>query len=177
MADVIDVDFYPSTKLEFVDTVANPVICVGWEKQPGDPQARITIISGRGLPVPVDMDSRVVHLVRDDRNPESAEAQQTLMLPSAANFVVTTSGVATSASRESLYWLSPQGVRYGVQSDQPTLQALGLDPRQAVQAPWPIVRTFAPGPAISRDAALVARDAVPAGGLVSPIPDLSEPGG
>jgi type VII secretion protein EccB len=176
MADVIDVDFYPSAKLEFVDTVANPVICVGWEKQAGDPQARITIISGRGLPVPVDMDSRVVHLVCDDRNPESAEAQQTLMLPSAANFVTTTSGVATSASRESLYWLSPQGVRYGVQSDQPTLQALGLDPRQAVQAPWPIVRTFAPGPAISRDAALVARDAVPAGGAVSPIPDFSEPG-
>ena len=153
------------------------MICVGWEKQPSDPQARITILTGRGLPVPIGMDSRVVQLVRDDRDPDSAEAQQTLMLPGAANFVATTSGVATAASRESLYWLSPQGVRYGIQSDQRTLQALGLDPREAVQAPWPIVRTFATGPAISRDAALVARDAVPAGGVVSPVPDSSEPGG
>jgi hypothetical protein len=43
-----------------------------------------------------------------------------------------------------------------------------------VQAPWPIVRTFAVGPAIGRDAALVARDAVSGGGAVAPIPDLNE---
>ena len=175
--DVLDVDYYPSGKLEFVDTSANPTTCVGWEKQSGDPQARITVFTGRGLPVPISMDSRVVHLVREDRDPNSAEAQQTLMLPGAANFVTTTSGLATADSRESLYWLSPQGVRYGIQSDHPTLQALGLDPRLAVQAPWPIVRTFATGPAIGRDAALVARDAVTGGGAVAPIPDSNENGG
>lgn len=177
VVDVLDVDYYPSGKLEFIDTAANPVICVGWEKQSSDPQARIAVISGRGLPVPIGMDSRVVRLVRDDRNAESTEANQTLILPGAANFIATTSGVATSGSRESLYWVSPQGVRYGIQSDQRTLQALGLDPRLALQAPWPIVRTFAPGPAISRDAALVARDAVPAGGVLAPVPDQSESGG
>lgn len=177
VVDVIDVDYYPSGKLEFVDTAANPVTCVGWEKQSSDPQARITVFTGRGLPVPIGMDSRLVQLVRDDRNPDSAEAHQTLVLPGAANFIVTTSGVATAQSRESLYWLSPQGVRYGIQSDQPTLRALGLDPRFAVQAPWPIVRTFAPGPAISRDAALVARDVVPAGGVVAPIPDSNQTNG
>jgi type VII secretion protein EccB len=174
VVDVLDVDYYPSEKLEFVDTSANPVTCVGWEKQSGDPQARITVFTGRGLPVPISMDPRVVHLVRDDRDPNSAEAQQTLMLPGAANFVTTTSGVATADSRESLYWISPQGVRYGIQSDHATLQALGLDPKLAVQAPWPIVRTFARGPAIGRDAALVSRDAVSGGGAVAPIPDLNE---
>ncbi|OBI90021.1 type VII secretion protein EccB [Mycobacterium asiaticum] len=176
VVDVLDVDYYPSGKLNFVDTSANPVTCVAWEKQATDPQARITVISGRGLPVPDGMDSRLVHLVRDDRNPESAEAHQTLILHGAANFVATTSGSAVSDSRESLYWLSPQGVRYGIEPDQRTLQALGLDPRHAVQAPWPIVRTFAPGPAIARDAALIARDAVAAGGAVAPIPDSDEPG-
>jgi hypothetical protein len=120
------------------------------------------------------MDDRIVHLVRDDRDPNSPEAQQTLMLSGAANFVSTTSGVSTSDSRESLYWLSPQGVRYGIQSDQRTLKALGMDPRLAVQAPWPIVRTFAPGPAISRDAALVSRDAVSGGGAAAPIPDSND---
>jgi type VII secretion protein EccB len=175
--DVLDVDYYPSGKLEFVDTSANPTTCVGWEKQSGDPQARITVFSGRSLPVPISMDSHLVHLVRDDRDLNSAEAEQTLMLPGAANFVTTTSGVATADSRESLYWLSPQGVRYGIQSEHPTLQALGLDPHLAVQAPWPIVRTFAAGPAIGREAALVARDVVTGGGAVAPIPDSNENGG
>jgi len=176
VVDVLNVDYYPSGKLEFVDTKANPVTCVEWEKQASDPQARVAIISGRGLPVPSGMDSRLVHLVRDDRSPESSEADQTLVLPDAANFVATTSGVLTAASRESLYWVSPQGVRYGIQLDPRTLQALGLDPRLAVQAPWPLVRTFAAGPAISRDAALVARDAVSAGGALAPLPDASETG-
>lgn len=176
VVDVLDVDYYPSGKLEFIDTKANPVACVGWEKQAGDPQARVSIVSGRGLPVPIGMDARLVRLVRDDRNPDSSEANQTLILPGAANFVATTSGVVTAGSRESLYWISPQGVRYGIQSDPRTLQALGLDPRLAVQAPWPLVRTFAPGPAISRDAALVARDAVAAGGALAPIPDSGEAG-
>lgn len=173
VVDVLDVDYYPSEKLEFVDTNANPVTCVGWAKQNGDPQARIAVLTGHGLPVPIGMDPRVVHLVRDDRDANSVEAQQALILPGAANFVTTTSGVATADSRESLYWISPQGVRYGIQSDHATLQALGLDPKLAVQAPWPIVRTFAPGPAIGRDAALVSRDAVTGGGAVAPIPDLN----
>ncbi|GAB3009407.1 type VII secretion protein EccB [Mycobacterium bourgelatii] len=174
VVDVLDVDYFPSGRLEFIDTRANPVTCVGWEKQSRDPQARITIISGRGLPVPVGMDTHVVRLVRDDRNPDSTEAHQTLVLPGATNLIATTSGVVTADSRESLYWLSPQGVRYGIQSEPRTLQALGLGARIAAQAPWPIVRTFASGPAISRDAALVARDAISAGGAVGPLPDSNE---
>ena len=66
--DVLDVDYYPSGKMDFVDTSANPTTCVGWEKQPGDPQARISLFTGRGLPVSIGMDSHVVHLVRDDRD-------------------------------------------------------------------------------------------------------------
>jgi hypothetical protein len=40
-----------------------------------------------------------------------------------------------------------------------------------VQAPWPIVRTFAAGPAISHDTALLARDSVAGGGAVAPVPE------
>ena len=32
--DVLDVGFYPRQRLTFVDTAANPVLCVGWEKKP-----------------------------------------------------------------------------------------------------------------------------------------------
>jgi type VII secretion protein EccB len=167
--EVLNVGYYPSGKLNFVDIAANPVTCVAWQKQSTDPQATIAIFSGRGLPVPITMDSRLVRLVRDDRAPESVEADQALALPGAANFVATTSGVATSGSRESLYWVSPQGVRFGVQWDRKTLDPLGLDPGSAVQAPWPIVRTFAAGPAISHDNALLARDTVTGGGAVAPV--------
>lgn len=168
--DVLNVDYYPAGKLTFVDTAANPVTCLAWVKQSSEPQAEVTIISGRRLPVPVGMQSRVVRLVRDDRGPDSVEADQALVMPGAANFVATTSSAVTAESRESLYWLSPQGVRYGIQWDKATLQALALDPGLAVQAPWSLVRSFAPGPAISRDSALLARDAVTAGGAVAPVP-------
>lgn len=171
VVDVLNVNFYPTAKLKFVDTATNPVTCVAWQKQSSDPQATVGVLTGRGLPVPIGMDSRLVRLVRNDRDPNSVEADQTLMLPGAANFVATTSSVAASNSRESLYWVSPQGVRYGIQWEQRTLQALGLDPGRAVQAPWPIVRTFAAGPAISRDNALLARDTIVSGDAVAPIPD------
>jgi type VII secretion protein EccB len=174
VVEVLDVGYYPSGKLNFVDTAANPVTCVAWQKQSTDPQAAITVFSGRGLPVPIGMDARLVRLVRDDRHPDSVEADQTLVLPGAANFVATTSGVATAQSRESLYWISPQGVRYGIQWDERTLQALALDPRTAAQAPWPIVRTFAAGPAISRDSALLAHDTITGGGAVAPIPEANQ---
>ncbi|MBY0441437.1 MAG: type VII secretion protein EccB [Mycobacteriaceae bacterium] len=173
-AEALNVDYYPPGKLDFVDTEANPVTCTAWQKQSSDPQATITLFSGRGLPVPIGMDARLVRLVRDDRGPDSVEADQTLVLPGAANFVATTSGAATSTSRESLYWIAPQGIRYGIQPDQRTLQALGLDPRNAVQAPWPILRTFAAGPAISTDSALLARDTIASTGAVAAIPDVDQ---
>lgn len=167
--DALNVDFYPTRKLEFVDTTANPVTCVGWTKQSTDRQAVVTIFTGRGLPTPHAMDAHIVRLVRDSRDPASTEANETLILPGAANFVASTSGVASSDTRESLFWVSPQGVRYGLEWNRDTLQALGIDPGRAVQAPWPILRTFAPGPAITRSAALLARDAIDAGGSAAPI--------
>ena len=167
--EVLDVGFYPTARLEFIDTEANPVTCVGWQKQSTDRQATVSVVSGRGLPTPQAMDSHIVRLVRDNRDPESVEADQTLMLPGAANFAASTSGVTTSDTRESLYWVSPQGVRYGIEWDQSTLQVLGIDPRRAVQAPWPMLRIFAAGPAINRATALLARDTIGAGGVVAPV--------
>lgn len=160
----LNVGYYPTGKLTFVDTDASPVTCVNWAKQSTDRQAAIGILTGRGLPTPESLDGHIVALVRDSAEP-GVQAQRTLMLPGAANFVASTSAAPDAESRESLYWVSPQGVRYGIERDQDTLAALGLDPARAVQAPWPILRTFAKGPAISRAAALLARDSFdPPGG-------------
>jgi len=175
---VLNTGFYPNGKLQFIDPDANPVTCVSWKKQATDPQATITVINGRGLPTPPSLDSHIVTLVRDARDVESVEAQHTLMLPDAANFVTTTGGAVTSDTRESLYWVSPQGVRYGIEWEQNTLQALGIDPQRALQAPWPIVRTFAAGPPISKSNALLARDTIsPVGQAAQVVPSQSNPGG
>lgn len=175
---VLNTGFYPNGKLQFLDPDVSPVTCVSWQKQAGDPQATITVINGRGLPTPPSLDSHIVTLVRDDRNPESVEAQHTLIIPGAANFVATTGGTVTSDTRENLYWVSPQGVRYGIEWEQNTLQALGIDPQRALQAPWPIVRTFAAGPAIGRSSALIARDTIsPAGQGARVVPSSSNAGG
>jgi len=173
----LPVDYYPSKRLNFVDSEANPTTCVGWEKASTDPQARVMIYNGRGLPVPSSMDNRIVRLVRDDRDPASVVANQVLVLSGAANFVTSTSGVITSDSRESLFWVSDSGVRFGIAAGDSTLRALGLDPGSAVQAPWPLLRTFAAGPALSQQAALVARDTVPATGHVTVLTTSPRAGG
>ena len=165
---VLDVEFYPKQKLKFVDTKANPVTCLKWQKNAGDRQAVIAVLNGRALPVPPSLAAHVVTLVRNDRHPDSVEADQVLQIPGAPNFVASTSAVPTSDTRETLFWISAQGVRYGIEWNDDTLRALGLDPAAAVQAPWPIVRTLAAGPAISRHDALLARDSI-AGGLAAPL--------
>jgi type VII secretion protein EccB len=165
---VLDVGFYPKASLSFVDTAANPVTCVGWKKTRTDRQARVTVYSGRGLPVPVD--AKPVRLVRDDRDPSSVEATDALVLPGAANFAAATSGVETSDTREALWWVSSQGVRYGISSDTETLRALGLDPGSAAQAPWPILRMFASGPVLSKKQAMALHDTISGGGQVAPLP-------
>lgn len=156
--DSLNVDFYPTGRLNFVDPAASPVTCVSWTKGGTDRQAIVTVFTGRGLPTPDAMDARIVSLVRDSRGPDSVEAQQTLVLPDAANFVASTGGGAVGDTRESLFWVSPQGVRYGIERDPETLSALAIDPDSAVQAPWPMLRAFAAGPAINRAESLLARD-------------------
>ena len=39
-----------------------------------------------------------------------------------------------------------------------TLKALGVSPASALQAPWPLIRTFPPGSTLSRQDALTQHD-------------------
>lgn len=120
--------------------------------------------------------SFVADLLRSANSYGAVVATQVLVLPGAANFVTSTSGVITAESRESLFWVSGNGVRFGIANDEATLRALGLDPGAAVQAPWPLLRTFAAGPALSRDAALLARDTVPTLGQVAIVTTTAKAG-
>lgn len=164
------VEYYPTGRLKFVDPEANPTTCVGWEKASTDPTARVTVYNGRGLPVSPSQDGRIVKLVRDDRGPDSVEADQVLMLPGASNLVFSTSGVPDARSKESMFWVSDFGVRFGIANDNATIKALDLKPQEAQQAPWPLLRVFAAGPELSQGLALRQFDTLPGGGTVRPMP-------
>jgi hypothetical protein len=80
-------------------------------------------------------------------------------------------------TRESMWWISDQGVRYGIELTDESLRALGLSPVNASQAPWPLIRVLAPGPALSRADAMTQHDtltpvvgaeALPTSGAASP---------
>jgi type VII secretion protein EccB len=158
VVDSLPVDFYPTTRLTLVDTVANPVTCLGWSKGSTDRSAATTVLSGKGLPIPIGSENRLLRLVKNDRGPASIEADQVYMAPGATNLVMTTGAAPESTSRESMWWISDQGVRYGISLDEETLRALGISPTMARQAPWPLIRVFAPGPALSRADALTQHD-------------------
>lgn len=162
------VDYYPPRRLTLVDTRAFPVLCVAWSKGRGDREAVTTVVSGKGLPIPVADENNLTRLVRDDRRPNSVEANQVWVQPGAANLGAVTSAAPDATSRESLWWLSAQGVRYGIAPD--AVAALGLNPQsQAVQVPWPLLRVYAQGPVLSRAAALVSADTVTGPQVVAPL--------
>ena len=80
-----------------------------------------------------------------------AEADQVYIAPNATNLVMTTNADPVSVSRDSLWWVSDQGVRYGIELDDSALKPLRIATAAARQAPWVLIRTFAPGPALSRE--------------------------
>jgi hypothetical protein len=64
VVESLPVDFYPTTRLELVDTAANPVTCLSWSKGSTDRSAATVVLSGKGLPVPIPgPDNRLVRLV------------------------------------------------------------------------------------------------------------------
>lgn len=165
-------DFYPPHRLTLVDTKAYPVLCVGWSKGGTDRESVTTVISGKGLPISIADDRLVTTLVRNDRRDNSVEANQVWIEPGAPNLAVVTAMSPAATSRESMWWLSPQGVRYGISQDPDTLRALGIESplTQAVQVPWPLLRVYGSGSELSRSAALVAADSVDAPPVLEAVP-------
>jgi type VII secretion protein EccB len=166
VVDSLPVSYYPSTRLHLVDTTVMGTTCIGWSKGSTDKTATVAVLSGQGLPIPPESDNRLVHLVKDGRNDaNSDEADQVYVAPGSTNLVVTTNADPSSVSRDALWWISDSGVRYGIALEDATLKPLGIATASARQAPWAMIRTFAPGAALSRDDALTQHDTLaPVGG-------------
>ncbi len=152
-----DVSIYPATHLELLDKAAEPVTCVSWRKGSGEPQAQVSTISGRRLPIPVEDDDRLISLVTGGEN----VADAVYIGSDSANFVQVTGVEDDSPRRESMWFITDTGVRFGVSAtgnnDTDTRKALGL--AEAPQpAPWAVVRWLPAGPLLSKEAAMVEHD-------------------
>jgi type VII secretion protein EccB len=162
---VLDVDYYPDRPVTLVDPAAQPVTCVSWQWGVSERQARLSLITGRALPIAVGQQQKFVRLVGGGHN--GIEANQVLLSDDAATFVTTTGQALDSPARQTLWLISETGVRYGVPFDQSSLNALGLDLHRVKSAPWAMLQVWPAGPELSQAAAKVEHDSL--GGAAAPI--------
>lgn len=157
LATGFDVSIYPAGHLQLLDKASEPVTCVAWRKGSGEPQAQVSTVSGRRLPIPVGDDNRVIPLVSGG----ATVANAAYIAPDSANFVQVTGVEADSPRRESMWFITDLGVRFGVQAsgnaDTDTRKALGLS-EAPTPAPWTVIRWLPAGPVLSKAAAKIEHD-------------------
>lgn len=154
----MDLSAYPDGPLKLVNIKENPATCWWWERSEGDSRARIQVVSGPTIPVPEAQMGRVVSLVKTGGN-NMPEADRVYFGPNYGNFVAVTGNDPDASTRESLWWLSASGVRFGIPGDDER-KALGLVGEPAL-APAVALRLLAHGPTLSRQDALVRHDTLP----------------
>lgn len=165
-----DVSVYPRGAVQLLDKSVEPVTCVMWRKTNGEPQAQVTTISGRRLPIPVGDERRGIPLVSAGND----IADEVFVGADAANFVQVTGMQPTSTRGESLWFIGDNGVRYGIPTagngDDQTLQSLGFKDTPPTPAPWAVIHWLPAGPALSKAAALSQHDTLPPDPFVAPLP-------
>ncbi|ONM46358.1 type VII secretion protein EccB [Nocardia donostiensis] len=156
---------YPSQPVDILDPGTLGVTCYHWSRDDTDPKARTRLLVGRQLPLAREEQERTVGLVTAPAsNGNTADAAY---LPrTSGKFVQVTGAEPGSPLRESLYWISDSGVRYGIAVDtdgkgdlERVLRSLGLS--RPIPAPWSIVSLFAVGPPLSKEDALILHDGIP----------------
>lgn len=152
-SDVADVaeQVYPSplpdNALDVVLRSEDPALCWSWERAPGDQAPTTTVITGRRLPIPATSLNAGIDQIGGDAE-VFIHGGQFIRLQS-----------PDPRYGESLYYIDPQGVRYGI-PDEETAGQLGLG--SPLTAPWQVVGLLVDGPVLSQGAALLEHDTLPA---------------
>lgn len=153
-----NLSFYPVQPVRVVNQETSPFTCVVWRKDSADPAARIEVLSGRRLPIPLGGERRLIDLAA--KGPDIADS--VYLAPDSANFVQLTGNEPTSDRAESLWWITDTGVRHGIattgEPDQQTRSALGLS-GPPTPAPWVVLRWLPAGLTLSHAAAWQIQDA------------------
>lgn len=150
---------YPVRPVELVTAESSPVACYHWKRGGTESAASTSLLVGRQLPLKSEAQTQTVALVTASES-RGRTADAAYLPPTSGRFVQVTGADPASPRRESLWWVSDSGVRYGIEArgDQ-TLQALGIG--SPVPAPWSIVSLFAPGATLSQRDARVQHDGIP----------------
>jgi len=136
----------PDQALAIVTRQDAPTLCWAWEREPGDQAPQTAVISGRHLPLPPAAMSTGIKQIEGTAT----------VYTDGGKYVQLQS--PDPKHGEALYYIDPQGVRYGI-PDQQTAKTLGLTSPQ--NAPWAVVRLLVDGPVLSKSAALLAHDTLP----------------
>ncbi|CAM4454805.1 Type VII secretion system protein eccB1 [Mycobacterium basiliense] len=137
----------PDETLKIMSRPDEPIVCWTWERSAGDLSPKTTVLTGRHLPItPSTMKSGIKQI----------QGTATVYIDG-GKFVQLQS--PDPRYGESMYYIDPEGVRYGV-PDADSAKALGLGVPKT--APWEIVRLLVDGPVLSKDAALLEHETLPA---------------
>src|SRR5882757_70045 len=137
----------PDKPLEIQLREDAPTLCWSWEREPGDQSPKTTVVIGRHLPIGAGSLNTGIDQIGGDST-VFIDGGQYVRLQS-----------PDPRYGESLYYIDPQGVRYGL-ADEDTAKALGLSAPKT--APWQVVGLLVDGPVLSKQAALLEHDTLPA---------------
>ncbi|MGF6887303.1 type VII secretion protein EccB [Nocardia sp. GAS34] len=160
----LQVKDYPDTAPAIIESKDQPVDCLSWkplnsaDTSDGSKHAELSLITGHALPIPDS--AKAVRLAQADSS-ISDKVDQFYSTPGSGILVQTTGIEPDSQRKDSQFFISDTGVRYGIK-DTDAAKALGMDSSKAKSepAPWPIVGLLAAGPTLSRQDAMVAHDGV-----------------
>jgi type VII secretion protein EccB len=137
----------PDKPLDMLLREDAPTLCWAWEREPGDQSPKTAVITGRHLPIDASMLNTGIDQIIGDST----------VFINGGQFVRLQS--PDPRYGESLYYIDPQGIRYGLPNEE-TARNLGLSgPRTA---PWQVVGLLVDGPVLSKEAALLEHDTLPA---------------
>jgi type VII secretion protein EccB len=137
----------PDEPIKIVARPNEPTLCWTWERKPGEQTAKTTVITGRRLPLPPSVMNQGIKQIQGTATVYTDGGKYVQMQSPDPRY------------GESLYYIDPQGVRYGL-PDAETAAALGLTSPKP--APWEIIRLLVDGPVLSKEAALLEHDTLPA---------------
>lgn len=147
----VDTSMYPPTALTMVDASAEPTVCLHWYKAKSEAQTELQLLSG--LEVPAQESLTKLHITSDK---DSAVANDVYVKSGAGYLVQITGEQPDSHTTEAMFWISDNGVRYGLDTEgrrNKTLSSLGLE-EPGFAIPWSIARVFPGGPTLSQENAL-----------------------
>jgi len=150
----------PDQPLDIILRAEDPALCWSWQREPGDQAPKTTVISGRRLPVPAASLNTGIKQIGGDSTVFINGGQYVRLQSPDPRY------------GESLYYIDPQGVRYGLPNED-TARVLGLSAPKT--APWQVVSLLVDGPVLSKQAALLEHDTLPADPSPRKLPDGNAP--